>query len=139
MRSSPLVPFIACQLAFAQGNYAKAAQLIDERLECLQKYGLHAFVPELLLLQGETLLAMDQTRIGHEALQDATAAARHLGSKRILWQALARLSLLEAQTTAAQQRQEAVDITTCISNQIDDPLLQQSFAALVTKQIAPPA
>ena len=135
----PLVPFIACQLAFAQGNYAKAAQLIDERLECLQKYGLHAFVPELLLLQGETLLAMDQTRIGHEALQDATAAARHLGSKRILWQALARLSLLEAQTTAAQQRQEAVDITTCISNQIDNPFLQQSFAALVTKQMAPPA
>ncbi|MCA9994965.1 MAG: AAA family ATPase, partial [Anaerolineales bacterium] len=134
----PLVPFVACQLAFAQGDYTKAAQLIDERLECLQKYGLHAFVPELLLLQGETLLALGQTRIGHEALRDAANAAQHLGSRRILWQTLARLAqMAETNALAAKQRQEAEEIATFISSQIEDLALRQSFAALASKQMAP--
>lgn len=134
----PLVPFVACQLTFAQCDYAKTIQLIDERLERLQNYGLHAFIPELLLLQGETFLALGQPAIARDTFNDAAAAAIRLGSKRVLWQALNHQATLEDPATAAEQRQKAQEVVAYISQHLDDLALKQAFAAFVSKQMASP-
>jgi len=108
------------ELALAQGDYARAASVMDEALACLRNGGTRPYVSDVLYLKGKALLAQGRIDEAHETFVAARAAAEALGARRVLWPILAALAEIEAgrgNTTEAQAlRQQACEIINYIAD-----------------------
>jgi tetratricopeptide (TPR) repeat protein len=129
-----LLTWVKSQLASAQGEYDQALALAAECLAGLRRYNTRIFIPDLLYLQGQTLLAMGQKVEAYQCLVEARAEAEALGSRRTLWKILAALSELEVYRgnlggaeSLLQQAQEAVAY---IADHSPTPELRASFRSL---------
>jgi tetratricopeptide (TPR) repeat protein len=136
-RLTPLGGVAICladgELALAQGDYARAASVMDEALVCLQSSGSRPYVADVLYLKGKALIAQNRTDEAHDALAAARAEAEALGARRGLWPILAALAEIEdgrgCTPEARTLRQQAREVITHIADHCP-PDLRSSFLGL---------
>ena len=82
-------------LRMAQSRAEEALEVAQEVAEKARQSGMHHFLPEALLIQGQAFGAMDKLNQAGDVLQDARSVATEIGQRRVLWQILAALAEFE--------------------------------------------
>ena len=125
------VDILRGQLAAAQGDPARAVDIAIEVLERLRRLGMRQFVPEALLLQGASLVALERWSEAEHVLREASSEAEVLGYRMVLWQIVRELARVRAATgdeqDASRLRERAGTIVLEIASTIDDEPLRESF------------
>ena len=125
------VPMADAELALARRNYAHVISVMDGLIARLRRVGMRSFLSDALYLKGQALLAQDQIDAARQVLSEARAEAESLGSRRMLWQILAALSVIEdgrGRLAEAQQlRAQAHESIAYIANHIPTKELSDSF------------
>jgi len=125
------VPITDSKLALKQGDYERAIRVTEAILTDLRQFGMRLYIPTVLYIQAQALLAQGQDEAAHERLREARTAAEAIGSRRMLWQILFALSKLETDPTEAENlRQQAREIVKYITDHIDQDDLRRSFLDL---------
>ena len=118
------------EVALGQGIYEPALKMTNELLATLRDFGMRAFIPQGLYLQGRALLGLGQAASAREALLAAWTEAEAIGLRWILWQILAALSGLEPNPNKAEPlRRQAREIIDHIADHAP-PDLRASFLSL---------
>ena len=73
-------------LRMAQSRAEEALEVAQEVAEKARQSGMHHFLPEALLIQGQAFGAMDKLNQAGDVLQDARSVATEIGQRRVLWQ-----------------------------------------------------
>ncbi|MFQ5855112.1 MAG: tetratricopeptide repeat protein [Anaerolineae bacterium] len=122
------------ELALRRGDYERALALTDDLLADLQEFGARIYIPQALHVQGQALLALDETEEAQARLAEARAEAKVLGSRRMLWQILATLAEIEAQrgqvAEAENLRAQAREVIRFIVDHAGRPELRATFLNL---------
>ena len=118
------------ELALKQKAYKRAVSMATNLLADLRQFEVQVYIPRALYLQGQAFLALDQTQVAYNCLQEARVEAETIGSQWILWQILAMLSQIETDPTESKRlRQQAQKIINDIADHT--PLgLRESFLNL---------
>jgi tetratricopeptide (TPR) repeat protein len=125
------VELVRSLVALAQQDFEQTLSITDQAMTMLRRFGIRLFLPDLLLVRGQALLAQHQTLEAERVLNEARHEAEVIGSRRSLWPILMAKSQLEGQRgsiAAAQQlHQQAREIVESIASQIHTPELRESF------------
>jgi hypothetical protein len=89
--------------------------------------GVKLFLPDMLHLKGQALLAAGQPAAAQAAWREARTVAEALGSRRMGWRILAALARLETGEAARALWREANDLIEFIAVNIGDEGLRTSF------------
>lgn len=120
-----------CQLAFARGDYPAAISIARGTAAYMRQAGLDQFMPDLLLVQARAHLHLGEPELAQETLQQATAAAERLGSRRIEWQILAALANLEEDPLKSiGLRKQARDVIQYVADHAGANELRRTFLSL---------
>ena len=79
----------------AEGEYARAAALMKQRVQMLYQLGFRASLYELLFIQAQATRALGQTAEAIELLHAARQVAEEMQARRVLWEIYAALSETE--------------------------------------------
>jgi predicted ATPase/class 3 adenylate cyclase len=117
------------QLLFTQGHYDQVDSLVERVVDEQAKNNLNYILGDLMLLQADSLLAMDppQPDRARDVLLQAKLSQERSGGRRVLWRILAALADLVEPDEALQLRQEARQIVSRIVEGIEDEELRQAF------------
>ena len=85
---SALPDLVRSELALATQDYERVLSCAGESLERAAEGGQRIFLPDMLRIKGQALLALGRVREAGEALADARAMAETQGSRRALWSIL---------------------------------------------------
>jgi class 3 adenylate cyclase len=122
------------RLAVMRQAYASAVTTVDTLLDYLKRWQIKSYVAEALLLKGEALSALGKIDEAYECLSEARDICHTLGSQRILWQILLKLSDTARQrgdaAGADQLHSEARAVFDALAAQIEAPELRRMFMAL---------
>ncbi len=122
------------QLSLARGDTLQDIAHLNDQVTYLKQAGVRTFLPDVLYLKSQALLAEDRAEEAREALIQARDQANTIGSQRRLWQILFTLSQLEAQhgrTDAAQAlRGQAQAVVHFIADHAGTSELRASFLNL---------
>lgn len=130
-----LVIMADAELALRQGAYERALAVTHGLLATLRDFGMRAFIPQVLYLQGQALLGAGQTEAARAALVEARTEAEAIGSRRILWQILVTLANIEPTSDQAEPlRRQAREIIAYIADHAPTPELRASFLSLAEVQ-----
>jgi predicted ATPase len=83
------------ELALAQGDAARALQIIDDLMAYLQRMGAKLLLPEVLHVQADALRAQKRNDEAYVALTQARQLAETMSSRWRLWSTLAALAELD--------------------------------------------
>jgi tetratricopeptide (TPR) repeat protein len=114
------------ELALAQGEYDRAAVVMERLLTYLEQIHTRPFRADALNLKGQALLAMGQPEAARRVLELAREEAEALGSRRTLWQILLSLSEtlrqagdeVSAALLGSRSRELQAHFIGCIQNQL---------------------
>ena len=127
------VPIADGELALARGYPRRAADSMDELVELLRENGVHALLPDALLVKAQAVKAQGFTDQAADILQEARVEADFLGAKMSLWKITAGLAKIEEErgdlASSVAFQQEAREVLTEIADQIDDEKLRAAFTA----------
>ena len=116
------------ELLLKQGEYEQAVVISDHWLARLRRNKLRTYMPNLLHIKSQALLAMGQVEAAREDLIEARDVAEAIGSRAMIWPNLVALSQLEDDPTQAENlRQEAREIIETIASHTSDPFLCAAF------------
>ncbi len=125
------VPMADAELALATHNYAHVVSVMDDLIARLRKVGMRPFLSDALYLKGQALLAQDQLEAARQVFSAARADAESLGSRRMLWQILGSLSVIEEgrghHAEAQQLRSQARELIAFIASHMPLKKLSDSF------------
>jgi hypothetical protein len=114
-----LVALANGHIALLQCDYARLMDVADVILAGMRQSGVRLYLPDLLHLQAQALLALGQDEPAHAGFLQARAEAEALGSRRMLWQILAALGQIEDrrgnQSEAQSLRRQAREIVEFIA------------------------
>lgn len=82
-------------LGLAQSRPQEALEDAQALAKRARQTGMHHFLPEALLIQGQAFAAMDKLDQAGDVLQDARSVAETIGQRRVLWQILAEMAEIE--------------------------------------------
>jgi hypothetical protein len=97
------------ELGMARGHYQHVVGLIADLLPVFRSQGLRCYITEALRMQSRAWLALGHVEAAFAALTEARAAAEAIQQRRVLWQILASLTIVERQRGNEQAAQESAD------------------------------
>lgn len=128
------------RLAAARGDTRTALAQVGDILAMLEQNGARYFLPQVLRLQAQLLLAIANRAAACDALKRGQFVAFDLGARNELWIILADLAKIEAvegsQDEMANLLQNARQIVQEIAEEIDDSALRASFLARARASIS---
>ncbi len=134
--SFPVPPFILLarsRLALAQEDFPLAIEATDEMISVLKGAGVRLFLPDALLLKGQSLLAQGQTDEAYDLMRQALAEAEDTGSRRCLWQVCGALGDLEDRRgdldAGKEMRRRGRETADYIAAHTGDEALSSAFMA----------
>jgi tetratricopeptide (TPR) repeat protein len=131
------VYFAEAELALAQRDYGQVLALTEPNLALLQQAKMLSYVPRVLDIQAQALLALGQREAAAACWQEARERLEAMGGRTRLWPILLALSQLAASPTeAADLRQQTAEIVRAIAVHISSPDLQASFLNLPSVKAA---
>jgi hypothetical protein len=111
--------------------------LTEPNLALLQQAKMLSYVPRVLDIQAQALLALGQREAAAACWQEARERLEAMGGRTRLWPILLALSQLAASPTeAADLRQQTAEIVRAIAVHISSPELQASFLNLPSVKAA---
>ncbi len=121
------------ELGLAKADYAHMLTSSESLVKLLESASIGALLGWALYHKAEALLGLVRLDEAYETFTRAAANERLLGSRRFLWQILARLSELEARRGNAAEAQmlrgQAREVVAYIAAHIAAPELRTSFLA----------
>jgi tetratricopeptide (TPR) repeat protein len=121
-------PLADAELALEQGNHERALKVTGELLSQLREFGMRAYFPYVLYLQGQALLGLGQEEEAWERFLESRSEAQTIGSRRMQWQVLVALSHMEPDPGEAERmRGQARQVVDSIADHIDQEELRDSF------------
>jgi len=116
-----------CQLSLAQKKYEQALMQTTALLIDLRHYGIKAYIPAALHLQGFAHLGLGNLEMAYQQWQAALAGAMTIGGRWMQWQILATLSEYTDDTAEKQRlRTEAQALIAYIAERTP-PDLREMF------------
>lgn len=131
-QDASLAPVLITQgeVALARGEYELVLAITDELIE-VRTSGVRSYVPDVLYLRGQALLAQGRAEEALGTLEEARAEAEALGSRRTLWPILFALSRLDAQRVNPAEAEsllyQAREIVTYIADHAGSTELRDLF------------
>jgi hypothetical protein len=121
--------FARIELSLAQGDPEKALEISQRMNRIIEDSGVKGFQSEGLMLEAQSLLALDPPRPARAQplLEKACQISEKVGHKRIAWKAYVALAELSEEQKAAELRQKAWEIVEGMAAGIKDPELLQLF------------
>lgn len=115
----------------AIGEMQQALKTASEHIAALEERGLRTALPDSWLQYARALQALGRQHEARRSLETASALARELGSRRLLWQILAALSeTATRRDEAARLWQEAAEEVAYLAGHAPTDALRASFLAL---------
>ncbi|MDX1612945.1 MAG: BREX system ATP-binding domain-containing protein [Candidatus Promineifilaceae bacterium] len=119
------------RLALARTDYDRALQVADGLLDLLGRFGMRAYLSEVLDLSGLALSKLDRQEEARRRFERAREVAEATGARGSLWPILLHLSQLEPEPPASTDlRRQAKETIEFIVDNVETPSLRASFLAL---------
>ena len=129
-RYTILVEMANVELALANKDYATALSICDRLLAQIPK-SILPNIAEVFWRRGEALLGMGKIALARESLREARSRAEALNSRQTLWQTLALLAQVEAEsgnhTEAQACREQAREILQFIAERLKILEMDEKF------------
>jgi tetratricopeptide (TPR) repeat protein len=124
------------ELALAQDNYQYVLDLTSNMLTDMRQCDMRYYIPHVLYLQSQALIALEQPGTARASLLEACKLAEALNARRALWPILFTLSQLETEPAESEcLRRQAQKIIEYIAVHTGTPELRDSFLGLTNVQV----
>ena len=131
---SALPDLVRSELALATQDYERVLSYASETHERGAEGGQRIFLPDMLRIEGQALLALGRVREAGEALADARALAGAQGSRRALWPILFEMSQVTSlegnQDESERLLEESKETVNYIADHCGSSEIRESFLNL---------
>jgi DNA-binding CsgD family transcriptional regulator/tetratricopeptide (TPR) repeat protein len=129
------------KVALAKGRPQQALKISDELLESVPGTDKSQFIPALLKLKADALIALNQVSIAQRVLENALLGAEQRNARPLLWEIHATIGhlhqLQKERELANIEYSKAREIAQSMANTIEDPSLQADYLYATVETLPP--
>lgn len=120
------VPRAAIELALARGEFDQAVSVASDTVEWMREVGMRFYLPNMLYLQAQSLVALEHEEEALAVLQEARAEAQAQGVRLMLWRIMLTLDELQPGEGHGETAQNL--LSELVASLADNPEIQADFA-----------